>query len=84
MTPMSGRTNGTVPTVVVGYDGSDAARAAVTFAARRVGQDGRLVIVHSYGLAPHFLAALSSVSHEVLDLADRPVTIVPSRNGRDG
>lgn len=145
----------TGPTIVVGYDGSEAARAAVTVAARRAGDDGRLVIVHSYGLPPDFLgfpyydrlltdrqahgqavlddlllegndemadveyeaellggppaqaivdvarvqdadeivlggrglsrarAALGSVSHEVLHLADRPVTVVPSRNGRD-
>jgi nucleotide-binding universal stress UspA family protein len=153
---MPRRATGAKPTIVVGYDGSEAARAAVTLAARRAGQDGRLVIVHSYGLPPDFLglpnfdqlltdrrahgqavlddlllegndevadvdyetellggppaqvivdiarayaadeillgtrglsrarAALGSVSHEVLHLADRPVTIVPSRNGRHG
>ncbi len=143
------------PTIVVGYDGSDPARAAVTLAARRASKDGRLVIVHSYGLPPDFLgfpnydrlltdrqahgravlddlllegndevadveyeiellggppaqvivdvarvhdadeivlgtrglsrarAALGSVSHEVIHLSDRPVTVVPARNRPD-
>lgn len=144
------------PVIVVGYDGSEAARAAVTLSARRAGKSGRLVIVHSYALPPDFLgfpnydrlltdrrahgqavlddlllegndevadveyetdllggsaaqaivevaraqeadeivlgtrgmsrarAALGSVSHEVLHLADRPVIFVPSPNGRAG
>jgi nucleotide-binding universal stress UspA family protein len=35
--------------VVVGYDGSTASREAVAYAARRVGRDGRLIVVHAYG-----------------------------------
>ena len=35
-------------TIVVGYDGSPAARAAVNYAVGRAGSDGKLVIVHTY------------------------------------
>ncbi len=35
-------------TIVVGYDGSRSALAAVKHAIDRVGQDGRLVVVHAY------------------------------------
>ena len=37
------------PCLVVGYDGSDSARAAVTYAAERLGPHGRLCIVHAVG-----------------------------------
>jgi nucleotide-binding universal stress UspA family protein len=43
------------PTIVVGYDGSDSARAALLFAARQAGSAGRVYIVHSYELPPDFL-----------------------------
>jgi nucleotide-binding universal stress UspA family protein len=43
------------PTIVVGYDGSDSARAALLFAARQVGSKGRVFIVHAYELPPDFL-----------------------------
>lgn len=36
------------PIVVVGYDGSPAARAAVALAARRAGEAGRLYVVYCY------------------------------------
>lgn len=36
------------PIVVVGYDGSAAARAAVALAARRAGEAGRLYVVYCY------------------------------------
>lgn len=39
-------------TIVVGYDGSDAARAAVAFAHRRAGAAGRIYVVHAYHLPP--------------------------------
>ena len=45
------------PTVVVGYDGSDPARAALVFAARQVGTRGRLFVVHAYELPPDFLGS---------------------------
>ena len=38
------------PTIVVGYDGSEASRAALLFAARQAGLGGRVIIVHSYRL----------------------------------
>ena len=34
---------------VVGYDGSEAARAALTYAATESGTRGRLIVVHAYG-----------------------------------
>ena len=36
------------PVVVVGYDGSPAACAAVAFAAQRAGEGGRMYVVHCY------------------------------------
>jgi nucleotide-binding universal stress UspA family protein len=38
-----------VSTIVVGYDGSEPSRAAVQYAAERVGPDGKLVVVHATG-----------------------------------
>jgi nucleotide-binding universal stress UspA family protein len=35
-------------TIVVGYDGSPAARAALARAAERAGEDGRVYLVHAY------------------------------------
>jgi nucleotide-binding universal stress UspA family protein len=37
------------PCIVVGYNGSDTARAAVARAARRARGHGKLVLVHAYG-----------------------------------
>lgn len=42
-------------TIVVGYDGSDSARAALLFAARQAGTGGSVFIVHAYDLPPDFL-----------------------------
>ena len=44
-------------TIVVGYDGSDAAQAALLFAARQAGPTGRVFIVHAYELPPDFLGS---------------------------
>ncbi|MGZ4188127.1 MAG: universal stress protein [Solirubrobacteraceae bacterium] len=45
------------PTIVVGYDGSDAARGALLFAARQAGRAGRVFVVHAYELPPDFLGS---------------------------
>jgi nucleotide-binding universal stress UspA family protein len=45
------------PTIVVGYDGSDPARAALVFAARQAGTRGRVFVVHAYELPPDFLGS---------------------------
>jgi len=45
------------PTIVIGYDGSDPARAALLFAARQAGSRGRVFVVHAYELPPDFLGS---------------------------
>ncbi|HTP18540.1 MAG TPA: universal stress protein [Solirubrobacteraceae bacterium] len=45
------------PVIVVGYDGSEASRAAVTMAARRAGRRGIVFVVHAYELPPDFLGS---------------------------
>lgn len=45
------------PCIVVGYDGSESARAAVAYAARRAGGDGRVFVVHAFGPPPDWLGA---------------------------
>lgn len=42
---------------MVGYDGSDPARAALVFAARQAGTRGRVFVVHAYELPPDFLGS---------------------------
>lgn len=44
-------------TIVVGYDGSPAARAAVEQAIDRAGPDGRLILVHAYQVPADFIGA---------------------------
>jgi nucleotide-binding universal stress UspA family protein len=44
------------PTIVVGYDGSETARAALLFAARQAGPHGRVVVVHAFELTPDLRA----------------------------
>lgn len=137
------------PCVVVGYDGSAAARTALAVAGKRAGADGLVVIVHTYEVPPEFVgevyygdmvdraaeqarntldafprealgdtayetelmtgraasaiakvatvrdadeiivgsrgfgrvrALLGSVAHELIHLADRPVTVIPERS----
>lgn len=43
------------PVIVVGYDGSEASRAALRLAARHAGPQGKVFIVHAYDLPPDFL-----------------------------
>jgi nucleotide-binding universal stress UspA family protein len=45
------------PTIVVGYDGSDASRAALLFAARQAGSHGRVFVVHAFELPPDLLGS---------------------------
>ncbi len=52
--PRAPREHGTC-TVVVGYDGSEPARAALTYAARRAASRGRIVAVHAVQPAPDWL-----------------------------
>jgi Phosphate transporter family/Universal stress protein family len=53
--PVKGSPEPRGPTIVVGYDGSEASRAVVTFAARRAGRRGRVFVVHAFDLPPDFL-----------------------------
>ena len=45
------------PTLVVGYDGSAASRAALLFAARQAGRAGRVFVVHAYEPPPEALGS---------------------------
>lgn len=54
--PRSGREHGEC-IVVVGYDGSAAARAALVYAARRSCRGGRVVAVHAFQPAPDWLGS---------------------------
>jgi nucleotide-binding universal stress UspA family protein len=45
-----------LPCLVVGYDGSDWSNAAVSYAARRLGSEGRVVVVHSYATPPDLVS----------------------------
>ncbi len=47
--------------LVVGYDGSEPARAAVDYAADRVGPGGRLYVVHATGPLASWLGAIESM-----------------------
>jgi nucleotide-binding universal stress UspA family protein len=44
-------------TILVGYDGSPAAHAAVEYAIDRTGPEGRLVVVHAYHVPPDYVGA---------------------------
>lgn len=54
--PREGRPHGSC-TVVVGYDGSEAARAALSYAARRSCEGGRIVAVHAFAPVPDWLGS---------------------------
>jgi nucleotide-binding universal stress UspA family protein len=49
--------SGAGQTVIVGYDGSDASRAALELAGRHAGAGGFVVVVHAYDLPADFLGA---------------------------
>lgn len=48
-------TSSHTPTIVVGYDGSNASRAALELAAKRATPQGRVFIVHAFDLPPEML-----------------------------
>ena len=52
-------TTAQTPTIVVGYDGSDASRAALLFAARQAGQAGLVIVAHAYELPPELVGGAS-------------------------
>ncbi len=52
---MSKKQNKRGPVIVVGYDGSPTAEAAVDYAARRAGENGTVYVVHAYGPPPDWL-----------------------------
>ena len=54
--PREGHAHGSC-TVVVGYDGSEPARAALSYAARRSCQGGRIVAVHAFAPVPDWLGS---------------------------
>lgn len=54
--PREGRAHGRC-TVVVGYDGSEPARAALSYAARRSCEGGRIVAVHAFQPVPDWLGS---------------------------
>lgn len=43
--------------MAVGYDGSEEARAAVAYAAKRAGREGRVIVVYAFGPPPDWLGA---------------------------
>jgi nucleotide-binding universal stress UspA family protein len=58
------------PVIVVGYDGSELSRAALTVAARRAGPHGLLFVVHAYDLPPDFLGS-PNFDHLLTERKDR-------------
>jgi nucleotide-binding universal stress UspA family protein len=73
------------PVIVVGYDGSATARAAVDHAARQAGSGGKLYLVHAYGPAADWLGfpnyqrvlddhlARGEATMDALTLTDEPL-----------
>jgi nucleotide-binding universal stress UspA family protein len=69
------------PVVVVGYDGSDASRAAVERGIDRAAPSGRLVVVHSYHVPADFIGA--SYYQVMLDTAAEQAAAVMAELERD-
>jgi nucleotide-binding universal stress UspA family protein len=71
--------------IVVGYDGSPASRAALSHAAERAGEDGRVFVVHAYSLPndwlgmPHYQQMLDAA----LDRAQSRVDQIEHQSGAD-
>ena len=53
-------------TIVVGYDGSPTARAALTWGAERAGEGGSLFVVYAFDLPPAMLGG-TTYAHAVAD-----------------
>ena len=74
------------PRVVVGYDGSATARAAVELAARRAAPDGEVIVVNAYSLPadwygwPAYAELLQLPEREGQALLDRVAEDVPALN----
>jgi nucleotide-binding universal stress UspA family protein len=64
-------------TIVVGYDGSPSARAAVEHAIDRTGPAGRLVLVHAYQVPADYIGA-SYYSGMVEDAAQHAADVMDS------
>ena len=56
-------------TIVVGYDGSPTARAALTWGAERAGEGGSLFVVYAFDLPPAMLGG-TTYAHAVADHKD--------------
>jgi nucleotide-binding universal stress UspA family protein len=65
-------TSATYPTVVVGYDGSPASRAAVERGIDTVGRSGRLVVVYAHQVPADFIGAsyYQAMLNDSLDAAN--------------
>jgi nucleotide-binding universal stress UspA family protein len=64
-------------TLLVGFDGTDRARAAARGAARLADAlDARMIVVGSYGEKPLRGAIIGSTPHRLLHLSERPVLVV--------
>jgi nucleotide-binding universal stress UspA family protein len=78
----------TTPTIVVAYDSSPAARAALSLAAERA-RGGRLFIVHAYGApkdfwgAQHYQEVLERSLQRGEDLLEAVATVEPRLAGLD-
>ncbi len=77
------------PVVVVGYDGSDTARAAIGLAVSRLPANGRLVVVHGftepadYRGAPFYDVMLADSTRRSQELMAELEDVVPALRGID-
>lgn len=62
--------------ILIAYDGSEGARAAIVDAADR--EDARAIVVGSRGLSGVKSALLGSVANGVVHHSTRPVVVIPS------
>ena len=71
--------------IVVGYDGSPAARAALARAAERAGEDGHVYVVHAYSLPNDWLGMPSyqQLLDAALDRAQLTIDKIETESGAD-